>query len=71
MVTFCTRFDLRAPAATGRERSELYRRCIEQAAYLQARGRQPIMVSEHHASDDGYLPSPIPFAAAIAAATPA
>ncbi|WP_292608977.1 LLM class flavin-dependent oxidoreductase [Nocardioides sp. REDSEA-S30_B4] len=69
MVTFVTRFDLRAPGATGRERSELYRRSIEQAAYLQARGRQPIMVSEHHASDDGYLPSPIPFAAAIAAVT--
>ena len=69
MVTFVTRFDLRAPGATGRERSELYRRSIEQAAHLQARGRQPIMVSEHHASDDGYLPSPIPFAAAIAAVT--
>ncbi|CAB4692097.1 MAG: LLM class flavin-dependent oxidoreductase [Actinobacteria bacterium] len=66
---FVTRYDFRAPGAGREERRELYARAIEQAAYLQAHGPQPIMVSEHHTADDGYLPSPIPVASAIAAVT--
>ena len=33
------------------------------------RGFTAAVVSEHHASDDGYLPSPLVFASAIAART--
>src|SRR3546814_6213215 len=40
------------------------------AAYVDGQGEcQGIAVSEHHASDDGFLPSPIVMASAIAAVT--
>lgn len=66
---FTTRWDFRVPGATPAERSEHYSRALAQAAYLQENGPQPLMISEHHTSDDGYLPSPLPVAAALAAVT--
>ena len=39
------------------------------SAYADEHGCQGIAVSEHHASDDGYLPSPLTMAAAVAAVT--
>ncbi|MCD4523819.1 LLM class flavin-dependent oxidoreductase [Nocardioides sp. cx-173] len=69
MAHFVTRYDFRAPGADPARRQEIFARAVEQAAYLDAHGEDAIMLSEHHASDDGYLPSPIPVAAAIAAVT--
>lgn len=66
---FILRFDMRAPGATAERRADLYRAAIEMAAYVDATGMASIGVSEHHAADDGYLPSPLPLAAAIAAVT--
>ena len=66
---FILRFDMRAPGATAEERADLYRAAIEMSAYADATGRASIGVCEHHVADDGYLPSPLPLAAAIAAVT--
>jgi len=65
---FTLRFDMRlrdgdasAPA--------LYRAAIEMAAWGEAHGAAIAMVSEHHASSDGYLPAPLVLASAMAART--
>lgn len=66
---FIARYDFRAPEADRESRRELYGRALEQAAYVEKHGFRSILLSEHHVSADGYLPSPIPAAAAFAAAT--
>jgi len=38
-------------------------------AYVEEHGHDALMVSEHHAADDGYLPSPLLVASAFAAVT--
>jgi alkanesulfonate monooxygenase SsuD/methylene tetrahydromethanopterin reductase-like flavin-dependent oxidoreductase (luciferase family) len=61
---------MRAPGCGAEERARLYEAALEMAAFADERGGcQGVAVSEHHASDDGYLPSPFPMAAAIAAVT--
>jgi alkanesulfonate monooxygenase SsuD/methylene tetrahydromethanopterin reductase-like flavin-dependent oxidoreductase (luciferase family) len=62
------RFDMRAPAS-GAQPAELYSAALEMAAWGENHGCLSTIVSEHHASDDGYLPSPVVLAAAIAART--
>lgn len=69
MTTFVSRFDFRAPGADRKARQELYTRALDQAAYLDEHGHDAVMVSEHHVSDDGYLPSPLVVAAAMVART--
>ena len=66
---FVVRYDFRAPGATPAQRQELYGRSLDQAAYADEAGFDALMLSEHHVSDDGYLPSPVPVAAAMAAVT--
>src|SRR3989337_1036327 len=66
---FAVRYDLRPPGLGCDERGELYRRAVEQAAYVDAQGHDVVMLSEHHATDDGYLPSPLMVASAVAART--
>jgi alkanesulfonate monooxygenase SsuD/methylene tetrahydromethanopterin reductase-like flavin-dependent oxidoreductase (luciferase family) len=66
---FRLRFDMRAPDRSAEERARLYEAALDMAAWADERGCQGIAVSEHHASEDGYLPSPLPLAAAIAART--
>ncbi len=61
-------YDMRAPDF-GAPGSQLYPSAVEQCAWADARGFSSVVLSEHHASDDGYLPSPIVLAAAIAGAT--
>jgi alkanesulfonate monooxygenase SsuD/methylene tetrahydromethanopterin reductase-like flavin-dependent oxidoreductase (luciferase family) len=66
---FVSRYDFRAPGADPEARREIFGRAIEQAAYAEQHGMGALMLSEHHTSEDGYLPSPIPVAAAFAAVT--
>ncbi|MDP9822157.1 LLM class flavin-dependent oxidoreductase [Nocardioides massiliensis] len=66
---FVLRYDFRAPGVSRSERQELYARALEQAPYVEQHGFGGVTLSEHHASDDGYLPSPIPVASAVAAVT--
>jgi len=61
-------YDMRAPSF-GTPAPALYRAAIEQCAVADRAGFQSVVLSEHHGSDDGYLPSPIVLGAAIAGAT--
>lgn len=68
MPRLVLRFDMRNPEF-GAPTDELYRAAIEMCAWGEDNGFEVVQISEHHASDDGYLPSPIALAAAIAART--
>ena len=50
-------------------RADLYRAAVEMCAWAESRGCLGAVFSQHHGSDDGYLPSPVPVAAAVAART--
>ena len=62
------RFDMRAPAF-GAAPPDLYAAALDMAAWGEANGCMSVVISEHHTSDDGYLPSPLVLAAAMAART--
>src|ERR1700753_4271708 len=64
---FMMRFGMRSNAADPAPRADMYAAAIEMAAWAETKGCIAAVLSEHHASDDGYLPSPVPLAAAIAA----
>jgi alkanesulfonate monooxygenase SsuD/methylene tetrahydromethanopterin reductase-like flavin-dependent oxidoreductase (luciferase family) len=65
---FTMRFDMRAPAS-GAPISELYAAALDMAAWGEEHGCIAAIVSEHHASPDGYLPAPLVFASALAGRT--
>jgi alkanesulfonate monooxygenase SsuD/methylene tetrahydromethanopterin reductase-like flavin-dependent oxidoreductase (luciferase family) len=68
MPNLVMRFDMRNPQP-GTPREELYRAAIEMAVWADERGFHTIQFSEHHGSDDGYLPSSVVLASAIATRT--
>jgi alkanesulfonate monooxygenase SsuD/methylene tetrahydromethanopterin reductase-like flavin-dependent oxidoreductase (luciferase family) len=61
-------YDMRAPDF-GTPASRLYEAALEQCAWADQRGFMAVTFMEHHASTDGYLPSPIVLASAAAART--
>ena len=65
---FTMRFDMRAPIG-GAATTDLYAAAIEMAAWGETRGCVAATISEHHTAEDGYLPSPLLLASAIAART--
>ena len=67
-VQLSLRYDLRAPDF-GPPMQGQYRAALEQCAWADEHGFESVAVSEHHASDDGYCPSPVVLAAAIAGRT--
>jgi alkanesulfonate monooxygenase SsuD/methylene tetrahydromethanopterin reductase-like flavin-dependent oxidoreductase (luciferase family) len=69
MVRLVLRFDLRNPGFAGVSASDRIRSAIDMAEWADRHGGVAISVSEHHGSDDGYLPAPVVFAAAVAART--
>jgi alkanesulfonate monooxygenase SsuD/methylene tetrahydromethanopterin reductase-like flavin-dependent oxidoreductase (luciferase family) len=62
-------YDFRNPADSGLETSRLYAEILEQVAWLDQLGLDLVWFTEHHFVDDGYLPSWIPVAGALAART--
>ena len=62
------RFDMRAPT-TGAPATELYAAALEMAAWGESHGCISAVLCEHHASEDGYLPTPLMLASAMAART--
>lgn len=65
---FTLRFDMRAPD-TGVPRADLYEAALEMASWAEERGATLAFVAEHHCTADGYLPSPLVLATALAART--
>jgi alkanesulfonate monooxygenase SsuD/methylene tetrahydromethanopterin reductase-like flavin-dependent oxidoreductase (luciferase family) len=62
------RFDMRAPAM-GAPTAELYAAALDMATWAETRGGLMAIVCEHHTMEDGYLPSPMVLATAMAART--
>jgi alkanesulfonate monooxygenase SsuD/methylene tetrahydromethanopterin reductase-like flavin-dependent oxidoreductase (luciferase family) len=69
MAISLLRFDLRAPRQFGARHAELYAAALEMASFAEAMGFDAISLSEHHGVDDGFLPSPLILASALAART--
>jgi alkanesulfonate monooxygenase SsuD/methylene tetrahydromethanopterin reductase-like flavin-dependent oxidoreductase (luciferase family) len=61
--------DLRNPPAWAQPWDRVYGRMLEHLEDADARGVGSVWLSEHHLFEDGYLPQPLTFAAAIAART--
>ncbi|MGH7288012.1 MAG: LLM class flavin-dependent oxidoreductase [Myxococcota bacterium] len=69
MAISLLRFDLRAPRQFEARHAELYAAALEMASFAEAMGFDAISLSEHHGVDDGFLPSPLILASALAART--
>lgn len=67
-MEFVISFDMRAPDF-GAPIERLYSAALEMCAWADDIGFNVASLGEHHAASDGYLPSPLPMAAAIAART--
>jgi alkanesulfonate monooxygenase SsuD/methylene tetrahydromethanopterin reductase-like flavin-dependent oxidoreductase (luciferase family) len=68
MVDISLTYDMRAPEF-GAAPVDLYQAAVAQSAWADTAGFASVTLTEHHASTDGYLPSPIVLGAAIAAVT--
>jgi alkanesulfonate monooxygenase SsuD/methylene tetrahydromethanopterin reductase-like flavin-dependent oxidoreductase (luciferase family) len=67
---FTMRYTMRAPlGCSAAERADLYSATVDMCAWAEDKGAVAAVICQHHASDDGYIPSPLPLAAAIAART--
>ncbi|WP_372749069.1 LLM class flavin-dependent oxidoreductase [Litorivivens sp.] len=68
MPKLLLRFDMRNPDF-GADQRALYDAALDMAEWADQQGFDCIQISEHHGCEDGYLPSPIVLAAAMAART--
>src|SRR5271168_1046672 len=66
---FTMRFSQRSATDDPAARADLYAATIDMCAWAEDRGALAAILSQHHGVDDGYLPSPVPLASAIAART--
>jgi alkanesulfonate monooxygenase SsuD/methylene tetrahydromethanopterin reductase-like flavin-dependent oxidoreductase (luciferase family) len=66
---YLMRFDMRAPQWGRANAQDLYSAAIEMAAWGEKNGCIQIVNSEHHGSEDGYLPAPMILTAAMAGRT--
>ncbi|MEV6164899.1 LLM class flavin-dependent oxidoreductase [Streptomyces sp. NPDC052052] len=62
-------FDLRNPPRWQRPWADHYRGTLDLIAEAEERGADAVWLTEHHFTEDGYLPQPLTFAAAVAART--
>ncbi len=63
------RFDFRTPSFGAASAQALYQASIEMAKWADHHGFASVVVSEHHCVDDGFLPSPLVLAGALASCT--
>ena len=68
-MLFRLRFDFRNPTFAKTTTAERYEAALQMAEWADRLGCVNITVSEHHGSEDGYLPSPLPMLAAMSART--
>jgi len=69
MANIMLRFDMRQPEISESCRADMYQAAIEMCAWGDGNGFSSVHLSEHHGTDDGYCPSPLVFASAIASRT--
>lgn len=69
MALFGLRFDFRNPAMAGTTMAERYQAALDMVEWADRLGAVAVVLSEHHGADDGYLPSALTMAAAMAART--
>ena len=62
-------YHLRNPERWKQPAQDLYRKTLDQIVAAEKLGYDSVWVSEHHFTDDGYLPSSLLFLAAVAART--
>mgnify|MGYP003316130149 CR=1 FL=1 len=62
-------YDFRNPPDSGVSDHQLYAEILEQVKWLDDIGADLVWFTEHHFVDDGYLPSWIPVAGAMASIT--
>ncbi len=62
-------YDFRNPPQWRRSPDRLYREILDQIVWGENNGFDNVWLSEHHFIEDGYLPSLLPAAAAIAVST--
>lgn len=67
-MELCITYDMRAPEF-GARRKNLYAAALDQVAWADELGFDVVGLGEHHGSEDGYNPSPLILAAAMAART--
>lgn len=67
-MEFVISYDMRAPDF-GAPTSDLYAAALDQIAWADDLGFDCVGIGEHHGAEDGYLPSPVPMAGAIAGRT--
>ena len=68
-IRFGLWYDFRNPAQWQQPSDRLYRDILDQIAWGENNGFEDVWLSEHHFIEDGYLPSILPMAAAIAGRT--
>lgn len=68
-LVFGLRFDFRNPDLAGTALADRYAAALDMVEWADRLGCASVAVSEHHCSPDGYLPSPLPMLAAMAART--
>ncbi len=68
-MRFGVMHNFRNSAASALTFPQFYRRCLDQIALADDLGYDHVWITEHHFVDDGYMPSPLVMAAAIATAT--
>src|SRR4029434_3271228 len=66
-VRFGLWYDFRNPPQWRQPSDRLYREILDQIVWGENNGFDDVWLSEHHFIEDGYLPSVLPIAAAIAA----
>ena len=62
-------YDFRNPSYSGVKDDQLYKEVLEQVKWLDQIGADLVWFTEHHFIEDGYLPSWVPVAGAMAAIT--
>ena len=69
LVHWGLRFDFRNPDIAVTTMAERYSAALDMVEWAEGLGAGHFVVCEHHGSDDGYIPSPLPMAAAMAMRT--
>jgi hypothetical protein len=68
-IRFGLWYDFRNPSQWRQSPDQLYAETLDQIAWGENHGFDDVWLSEHHFIEDGYLPSILPVAAAVAART--